>query len=116
MKKFMLTGLSLLFALTLTFAQEGTPEEKAKASVEKISEKVALTPEQQTSIYAIALEHTKAKWAIKSDKSIAPDAAKQQMAALSTSADAKIAEKLTEEQKPLYAQYVQERNAKKKSK
>ncbi|WDF67498.1 hypothetical protein PQ465_14460 [Sphingobacterium oryzagri] len=114
MKKFMLTGLSLLFALTLTFAQEGTPEEKAKTKTEKISEKVTLTPEQQTAVYAIVLEHTKAKWALKSDKSVTPDVAKQQAEALAASADAKIAEQLTAEQKTLYAEYVKERHEKKK--
>lgn len=113
MKKLILTGLSLLFALTLTFAQEGTPEDKAKAKVEKITEKVTLTPEQQTAVYDIVLEHTKAKWALKADTTIAEDVAKQQAEALAASADAKIVETLTEEQKPLYAKYVEERKAKK---
>ncbi|WP_437922203.1 hypothetical protein [Sphingobacterium sp. LRF_L2] len=113
MKKLILTGLSLLFALTLTFAQEGTPETKAKEKVEKLSEKLTLTPEQQTAVYDIVLEHTKAKWALKADTTISPDVAKQQVDALTSTADAKIVEKLTEEQKPIYIQWIEERNAKK---
>ncbi|TDS11683.1 hypothetical protein [Sphingobacterium paludis] len=114
MKKLILTGLSLVFALTLTFAQEGSPEDKAKAKVEKISEKLMLTPEQKTEVYDIVLEHTKAKWALKSDTTIAKDVAEQQATTLKANADAKIIEKLTDEQKPLYGKYIEERDAKKK--
>ncbi|MFD1768846.1 hypothetical protein [Sphingobacterium suaedae] len=113
MKKLILTGLSFLFALSLTFAQQGTPEEKAKETVATLTEKLTLTDAQQTAIYDIVLEHKKAKWALKSDTTITPDAAKEQAASLKATADAKIAEQLTEEQKPVYTKWVEERDAKK---
>lgn len=113
MKKLILTGLSFLFALTLTFAQEGTPEEKAKETVETLTEKLTLTEEQRASIYNIVVEHKKAKWTLKSDTTLSADAIKEQAAGLTATADAKIIELLTEEQKPLYGQYIEERDAKK---
>ncbi|MGO3194651.1 MAG: hypothetical protein ACTIKE_11595 [Sphingobacterium sp.] len=112
MKKLILTGLSFLFALTLTFAQEGTPEEKAKATVEKLTEKLTLTSEQQTAIYDVILEHKQAKAALKADGSLSADALEQQKGSLKATADAKIAEQLSDEQKPLYTKFVQERDAK----
>src|SRR5690606_21193929 len=116
MKKLILTGLSLLFALTLTFAQEGTPEQKAKTTEETLKERLSLTDAQQTAIYDIVLEHKKAKWALKSDTTITPDVAKEQAKSLKATADAKIAEQLTEEQKPLFTKWVEERDAKKEEK
>ncbi|NQD70731.1 hypothetical protein HP439_08375 [Sphingobacterium shayense] len=112
MKKLILTGLSFLFALSLTFAQEGTPEEKAKATVEKLTEKLTLTSEQQSAIYDVVLEHKQAKAALKADTTLSADAMDQQKASLKASADAKIAEQLSDEQKPLFTKFVEERDAK----
>lgn len=116
MKKLILTGLSFLFAITLTFAQQGTPEEKATETVTKLTEKLALTEEQQASVYNIVLEQTTAKYALKADTTLSEDVVTEQISTLTSTADAKIIELLTEEQKPEFGKYIEERNAKKAEK
>lgn len=116
MKKLILTGLSFLFAITLTFAQQGTAEEKATEVVTTLTEKLTLTEEQQASVYNIVLEQKTAKYALKADTTLSEDVIKEQISTLTSTADAKISELLTEEQKPEFVKYIEERNAKKAEK
>lgn len=116
MKKLILTGLSLLFAITLTFAQQGTPEEKTTEIVTKLTEKLILSEEQQASVYNIVLELTTTKYALKADTTLSEDVVKKQISILTATADEKITELLTDEQKPEFAKYIEERNAKKSKK
>jgi len=111
MKKLILTGLSFLFALTLTFAQEANPEQKAQETVVKLTEKLTLTTEQQTAVYPIILEAKTAKAAIKANEELSEEAAKEELAKITADADTKVAAQLTDEQKALYAKYIEERNA-----
>ncbi|SKB71282.1 hypothetical protein SAMN05660841_01981 [Sphingobacterium nematocida] len=113
MKKLILTGLSFLFAITILFAQEINPENKAKETVIELTEKLTLNDDQQTAVYEVVLEKVKAKVAIKSDTTLTPEAVKQQIEALTTTANTKINELLTEEQKPLFVKYLEEKAAKK---
>lgn len=113
MKKLFLAVSAVLFSLTLTFAQEVNPEEKAKATVTEWTETLQLTPEQQTQIYTIVLEHKKSKLALKSDTTVAEDAKATQIEALTADLDKKVSEILTDEQKPLYVKIVEARAAKK---
>lgn len=116
MKKLILTGLSFLFAITMLFAQEINPENKAKETVTELTEKLTLTDDQQTAIYDVVLEKVKAKVAIKSDTTLTEDAVKQQIEALNTTANSKINELLTEDQKPLFVKYLEEKAARKEEK
>lgn len=109
MKKLFLTGVSLLFALTLTFAQSGNPEDKAREKVTKLTEKLTLTDEQQTSVYDIVLEHAKAKQALKADATQSPEALAEAKNRLQETTDAQIKEKLSDEQKTLYDRIIAER-------
>lgn len=115
MKKIFLTGVSLLFALTLAFAQDANPENKAKEKVTKLTEKLTLTEEQQPAIYDIVLEHVKAKQALKSDPSQSPEALAEATNRLQETTDAQIKEKLSDEQKTLYDQVISERPKKESS-
>ncbi|RZF60309.1 hypothetical protein [Sphingobacterium corticibacterium] len=109
MKKLFLTGISLLFALTLTFAQDANPEDKAREKVAKLTEKLTLTDEQQTSVYDIVLEHAKAKQALKADASQSPEALAEAKGRLQETTDAQIKEKLSDEQKTQYDRIIAER-------
>lgn len=113
MKKLILTGLSFLFAITLTFAQQANPEQKAQEAVTELTQKLTLTEAQQQTIYPIILDQVKAKHALKEDKTLSPDVLKEQLHTIWNTTDAKIVEQLTEEQKPIYAEIVKERQAKK---
>ncbi|SRR5690606_17209879 len=112
MKKLFLTGISLLFALTLTFAQEKTPEDKAKAVVTELTEKLTLTEDQQKSIYEIVLDSKKSKAALKADATLSPEVLSESIDKLKATTDAQIAEKLSDEQKTLYEKIVSERKNK----
>ena len=114
MKKLILTGLSFLFAITMLFAQEINPENKAKETVTELTEKLTLTDDQQTAVYNIVLEKVNAKIAIKSDTTLSADVVKEQIQALTATANGKINDLLTDEQKPLFVQYLEEKMANKK--
>lgn len=113
MKKLFLAVSAVLFSLTLTFAQEVNPEEKAKATVTEWTQQLNLTEDQQAQIYNVVLEHKKAKLALKADTTAAADAKATQIEALNSDLDKKVSDLLTDEQKPLYAKIVEARAAKK---
>lgn len=116
MKKLFLAVSAVLFSLTLTFAQEVNPEEKAKQTITEWTLQMNLTQEQQTQLYDLVLAHKKAKLAIKADTAQTDEAKKaEQIAALSAELDSKVDALLTEEQKPLYAKIVEERASKKQA-
>lgn len=109
MKKLFLTGISLLFAVSLTFAQQVNPEEKAKEVITQLTEKLTLTAEQQTTIFPLILEGEQAVEALKADTTIAPEVVAEQVGNIQNSVDAKVSEVLTEEQKPVFLQLISER-------
>src|SRR5690606_18088183 len=109
MKKLFLTGISLLFAVTLTFAQDANPEDKAKEKVTKLTEKLTLTDEQQTSIYDIGFEHAQAKPSLKADASQSQEALAEANTRLQETTDAQIKEKLSDAQKTLFDRIIAER-------
>lgn len=113
MKKFILTGLSFLFAITMLFAQEINPETKAKDVVVTLTEKLSLTEDQQVAIYPIELEKMKAKIALQADTTIAEDVKKQQIEVLKQTANEKIKEQLNDDQKVLFDKYLEEKSSKK---
>lgn len=113
MKKLILTGLSFLFAITLTFAQDVNPETKAQEKVEKLTEVLTLNDDQKASIFTIVLEKITAMEAIKADTTLEAAAAQEQLEGIKNSANQKIAEQLTDEQKEKFFKYLEEKNAKK---
>ncbi|MDR2281815.1 MAG: hypothetical protein LBE37_01325 [Sphingobacterium sp.] len=114
MKKLILTGLSFLFAVTILFAQEINPENKAKETVTELTEKLTLTEDQQTAVYNIVLEKVNAKIAVKSDTTLSAEVVKEQIQALKATANGKINDLLTDEQKTLFIKYLEEKMANKK--
>ena len=114
MKKLILTGLSLIFAITLTFAQEAKVEQKAQETVVILTEKLTLTDDQQAAVYPIVLEVKTAKLALKADTALSAEQLQKELVKISSAADMKIAAQLTEEQKVAFTKYVEERNAEKK--
>lgn len=108
MKKLFLTGLSLFCALTLTFAQSN-PEETAKVEVTTLTSTLTLTEDQSTEILPILVDGNKAKEAIKSDATLSPELLSEALNKQQATTDAQVAEKLTDEQKPLFETYVSER-------
>jgi|SRR5690606_18227668 len=113
MKKLFLTVSAFLFAMSLSFAQEVSPEDKAKETVTEWTTQLNLTEEQQAKIYDIVLEHKKAKFALKADTTAAEDTKTQQIEALNANLDQSVTGVLTDEQKPLYAKIVESRGSKK---
>jgi len=113
MKKLILTGLSFLFAITLTFAQDINPETKAKQKVDELTQVLTLNEDQQSAIFTIILEKVTAKHAIKADTTLAADVAKQQIEAAQATALQKISEQLNDDQKVAFAKYLEEQQGKK---
>lgn len=115
MKKLVLMGMSLLFMVGISFGQEQSVQEKAQEKVATLTEKLSLTEDQQAAVHEAVLELITAKEALKADTTLSEDVKAEQIKSFHQTADAKIVEVLTEEQKPLYEQIVQERNQKKES-
>ncbi len=108
MKQIILTGISLLFAITLTFAQSN-PEEAAKQEVAVLTEKLSLTEDQQTTVLQIVWEGAKAKAAVKEDATLSPEVLAESLNKIQATTDAQVAEKLSDEQKPVFEKLVSER-------
>ncbi|WP_159637196.1 hypothetical protein [Sphingobacterium composti Ten et al. 2007 non Yoo et al. 2007] len=113
MRKLILTGLSFLFAITLTFAQDVNPETKAKQKVDELTQVLTLNEDQQAAIFTIVLEKVNAKQAIKSDTTLTADVAKQQIDATKAAAHQKISEQLNDDQKIAFAKYLEDQQGKK---
>ncbi|MGN0003101.1 MAG: hypothetical protein ACI35V_06685 [Sphingobacterium composti] len=113
MRKLILTGLSFLFAITLTFAQDVNPETKAKQKVDELTQVLTLNEDQQAAIFTIVLEKVNAKQAIKSDTTLTADVAKQQIDATKATAHQKISEQLNDDQKIAFAKYLEDQQGKK---
>ena len=61
MKKLFLTGIGFFLALSLTFAQQVTPEETATQVTTELTQKLSMTDEQKTAAYTITLDQAKAE-------------------------------------------------------
>ncbi len=108
MKKLFLTGISLLFAVTLTFAQNIAPEDKAREKANELTEKLELTPEQQGPVHQIILEGYQEKHALKADQTLTEDARKKHAKAGKKEKHEKLKALLTDEQQVKYEAWVKE--------
>lgn len=106
MKKIILTGVGLLFAATMTFAQQSDAETKTKEKVAVLTEKLTLNEEQQAAIYPIIFEKHQAKLALKADTTLSQDEIKQRMEQKGADAHTKILDLLTDEQKAIYHEHL----------
>lgn len=102
MKKAILMGISLLFMLGITIGQEKDTEQKLQEKVTMLTEKLQLNEEQQASIHTILKEAHQAKTSLKADQSLSEDIRNEQIRAIQTSAQNKILEVLTEDQKVIF--------------
>ncbi len=109
MKKLFLTGISLLFAATLTFAQAVNPEDKAKQETVALTEKLTLTEDQQKTVFDFVLEGEQTKAAVKADATLSPEIIAETLNKVQEHTDAQVAEKLSDEQKEIFAKIVAER-------
>lgn len=112
MKKLFLTGIGFLLALSLTFAQQASPEETATQVTTELTQKLSLTDEQKTAAYTITLDQAKAEAALLQDTTATKEVLTEQFTKLQADADAKVDALLTEDQKELFKKVVAERPAK----
>ena len=109
MKKLFLTGIGFFLAMSLTFAQQTTPEENATKVVTELVTKLTLNEEQKTAVSTIVLNQEKAIAAVMQDATATADAKKESITKIQGESDTKIAQLLTDEQKTAYQKYVTER-------
>lgn len=109
MKKLFLAGIGFFLAMSLTFAQQATPEENATKVVTELVTKLTLNDEQKTAVSTIVLDQEKAIAAIIQDSTATVDAKKESIAKIQGASDNKIVQLLTDEQKAAYQKYVTER-------
>lgn len=114
MKKLILTGLSLLFAATLTFAQEINPENKAKEITIELTEKLSLTEQQQASIYVLVLDNTKLKLGLDADAQLPQEEKDKRLKEAQNTFLTKVSALLTNEQKEAFVQYLQQKESSQK--
>ncbi|MDF2853024.1 MAG: hypothetical protein K0S31_3709 [Sphingobacterium multivorum] len=109
MKKLFLTGIGFFLAMSLTFAQQTTPEENATKVVTELVTKLTLNEEQKTAVSTIVLNQEIAIAAVIQDATATADAKKESITKIQGESDTKIAQLLTDEQKTAYQKYVTER-------
>ncbi|WP_343320862.1 hypothetical protein [Sphingobacterium multivorum] len=109
MKKLFLTGIGFFLAMSLTFAQQTTPEENATKVVTELVTKLTLNEEQKTAVSTIVLNQEKAIAAVIQDATATADAKKESITKIQGESDTKIAQLLTDEQKTAYQKYVTDR-------
>lgn len=112
MKKQILTGMGLCLALSLTFAQQVTPEETAAKATTELVQKLNLNDEQKTAISSILLDQAKAEETILKDSTSTTAAKVEILNKLQTEVDGKVSQLLTEDQKTIYQKVIAERPAK----
>jgi len=112
MKKLFLTGIGFFLALSLTFAQQVTPEEHATQVTTELTQKLSLTDEQKAAAYTITLDQAKAESALLGDTTATKEVLVEQINKLQAEADVKVNALLTEDQKELFKKVVEERPAK----
>ena len=112
MKKLILTGIGLCLALSLTFAQQVTPEETAAKATTELVQKLNLNDEQKTAVSSILLDQAKAEETILKDSSSTAAAKGETLNKLQTEVDSKVSQLLTEDQKTIYQKVIAERPAK----
>jgi len=112
MKKLILTGMGLCLALSLTFAQQATPEETAAKATTELVQKLNLNDEQKTAISSILLDQAKAEETILKDSTSTTAAKVEILNKLQTEVDGKVSQLLTEDQKTIYQKVIAERPAK----
>lgn len=108
MKKLILTGLSFLFAITLTLAQDTNQDTKVKEKIAELTQVLNLNETQQTAIQAIILEKINAKAALDANTKLSEAESKKQWESISATAHQKIKQQLTDEQKLLFVKYKKE--------
>lgn len=111
MKKLFLTGIGFFLAMSLTFAQQSTPEENATKVVTELVTKLVLNDEQKTAVATIVLDQEKSVAALIQDSTTTADVKKENITKLQGESDGKIVQLLTEEQKVAFQKYVEERPA-----
>ena len=112
MKKLILTGIGFCLAFSLTFAQQGTPEEVAAKATTELVQKLNLNDEQKTAVSTILLDQAKAEQTIVKDSGSSAQAKSEALNKLQTEVDTKVSQLLTEDQKSLYQKVITERPAK----
>ena len=112
MKKLILTGIGMCLALSLTFAQQVTPEETAAKATTELVQKLNLNDEQKTAISSILLDQAKAEETILKDSTSTAAAKGETLNKIQTEVDGKVSQLLTEDQKNIYQKVIAERPAK----
>ncbi|WP_313531882.1 hypothetical protein [Sphingobacterium multivorum] len=112
MKKLILTGIGFFLALSLTFAQQGTPEETAAKATTELVQKLNLNDEQKTAVSTILLDQVKTEQTITKDSSSSAEVKNEALNKLQSEVDTKVSQLLTEDQKALYQKIIAERPAK----
>lgn len=116
MKKLLIICGLLLSMITFANAQGGgrqmgTPEERAAKALTMLTEKLTLTPDQQTKVKAILLDQNTQVAKAREEAGDDRQAARAKMMKIMEDNNGKINALLTDDQKKTYAAYLEERKA-----
>jgi protein CpxP len=121
MKKKLIACVVFMIAVSFSFAQGGgqrqggmqqmNPEERAKRTVEQLTEQLKLNAAQKDSVYKYSMEQSKAQQALFNQSQGGGDreSMRAAMTKLTTATDAKINAILTDAQKTDYEKIIAER-------
>lgn len=101
-----------MLAMSLTRAQQRSPEEIAARTTAELVQKLNLNDEQKTAVSNIILDHSKSEYAILEDSTASESSKAETVSKLQSSTDAKVSELLTDDQKAIFQSSVATRPAK----
>lgn len=109
MKKIILTGIGFCLALSLTFAQQISPEQIAANATTELVQKLNLSDEQKTAVSSILLDQTQTEVSVLKDSTSTVVVKSQILNKLQTEVDNKISKVLKEDQKVIYQEIIAQR-------
>lgn len=109
MKKIILIGIGFCLTLSLTFAQQISPEQIAANATTELVQKLNLSDEQKTAVSSILLDQTKTEASALKDSTSTVVVKSQILNKLQTEVDNKISKVLKEDQKVIYQEIIAQR-------
>lgn len=110
MKKFVALGITLLWMVGISVAQEESIEKRVQEKTQKLTEQLSLDESQQGTISAVLHEMFTSKKEIEDNAELSPEDKERMKKEVKTQSHAKILEELNDDQKILFREMSEQKD------